>query len=211
MRTGFLLAAAFLCVTVSGTAQSLITSGTYYQTIAANVPGVPGTSQVSSLAINTATFNATYTSLDNLTNIEPFFVRGGEPQFVWTYNAGPDVRGNLTYAAGGHLNHLFANPDNPGESTRLTFTFAPHGVPKIRPNQTQLIVPVTFTVTGRIAVFTALGPGVPPEDQQLVAGQGTGTLIYRRRTAQYFTKAWRQTPQASLFLANVNLTFSAAQ
>ena len=199
-----------LCLSIN--AQSVVTQGNYYQTISADVPGQPGNSQVSSLYIRAATWSCAYETFDNLTTTMPYFVRGGgNPEFTWTYNAGPLVRGYLAYGTGGHLNHTFANADNPEQSTRLVFTIDPHSVPKIRANQTQLIIPVTFMIVGQIAVFAGVGPGVPPDAFEPVSGRGSGTLIYRRRGAQFFTKAWRQTPQSRLFLSTVDLTFSPPQ
>jgi len=212
MKPAGLILTLILVLGLRAIGQSIVTQGNFYQTISADVPGQPGNSQVSSMFVRTATWVSAYETFDNSTATIPYFVRGGgNPEFIWTYNAGPEVRGYLTYATGGHLNHPFANLDNPDQSTRIVFTIAPHSVPKIRANQTQLIVPVTFTFTGQIAVFAALGPGAAPDGFELMTGQGSGTLIYRRRGAEYFTKAWRQTPQARLFLANINLTFSPPQ
>lgn len=209
MKTTLLLLTIFLGVCNFTHAQSAIVSGNFHQTVQANVPGELGGSQVSALLVNSSTFTAGYDSLDNLTNIEPFFIRSGNLEFDWTYNAGPVVIGHLSYATSGHINHTFANPDNPEQSTRLVYHFNLHSMPKIRPNETQLIVPVTFTVSGQIAVFTSSGPGVQPDGFELVNGQGSGTIIYRRRNAQFSQKVWRQTPQAALFLSSINLTFTA--
>lgn len=208
MRIVFLLVAFILTTCAFAGAQSAITSGSFSQTISADIPGQQGNSQVSSLSINTAGFSARYDSFDNHTDTRSIFLRGGTPEVEWIYDAGHEVRGSLTYPSGGHLNHLVASANSPDQSTRLVFTFAPHALPKIRPNQTQLVVPVTFTVTGRFAVFGSVGPGVPPEASEQVVGQGTGTLIYRRRSSQFNIKAWRQSPQANLYLASISLTFA---
>ena len=136
----------------------------------------------------------------------PQFNRGGTtiPPYTLSYAATGQARGNVSYSGGSSINTFYANLHDPQNSTKLTFSFPEHTLPKLAPGEVGASVTVRFFMQGNITHFASYTVSVPPQHPRIVSGYGTATLTYHRRSR---VMAFRFRPNTEIYLASVNFTF----